>query len=82
MFTTTQSAIIWAKVATNGIGLTYSNMKFSENGAKIIVHTYEARATILIVDATNGNLLNSRTYSKSYYNVDTDYQHLLLSSTN
>ena len=82
MFTTTQSPIIWAKVATNGIGLTYSNMKFSENGAKIIVHTNEVRATILIVDATNGNLLNSRTYSKSYYNVETGYQHILLSSTN
>jgi hypothetical protein len=80
MFKTTQSVLVWAKVATNGIGITYSNMKFSEDGAKIIVHTYEATGTILIVNSANGNLLYSRTYSKSYFNVDSDYQLLLLSS--
>jgi len=34
------------------------------------------------VEAVTGLLLNSRTYSKSYYNVGTNYHHLLLSSTN
>ncbi len=81
MFKTTQSAIVWAKVAINRIAKSYSNIKFSENGAKIIVHTYEATSTILIMDAATGTLLNSRTYTKSFYNVDSDYQHLLLSSS-
>lgn len=81
MFQTTQSAIVWAKVATNRIWISYSNLKFSEDGAKIIIHTYEVTGTILIVDAVTGNLFNSRTYSKSFYNVDSEYQHLLLSSS-
>ena len=66
MFKTTQSTLEWAKVAKNKNGIIYSNMKFSEDGSKIIVHTYEDTGTILIVDSANGNLLNSRTYSKSY----------------
>ena len=82
MFKTIQNALDWAKVATNGIGVSYSNMKFSEDGAKIIVHSSESISTILIVNSADGTLLNSRTYSKSYFNLEsTNYQFLLMSST-
>ena len=81
MSDTTFTGLIWAKVATNGIGEKYTNLKFSGNGQKIIVHSYASVGTILIVDSVNGNLLNARTYSKSYFNVNSAYNHLLLSST-
>ncbi len=66
MTDTTYTGLIWAKVATNRIGEKYTNLKFSEDGQKIIVHSYDLVGTILIVNSLDGALLNSRTYSKSY----------------
>lgn len=66
MFDTTQTGLIWAKVATNRRRLSYTNLKFSEDGQKIIVHSFDSVGTILIIKALDGAFLNSRTYTKSY----------------